>query len=191
MLQFLCPGPAVAPGQPGTKTRRWRRTGIVSFDLAIGGCITVREYSDQLLDHYRHPRNVGDLTDADAVVTVGSPFHGDVLRLSLRIADGRVREAQFKSFGCAVAIAAGSATTEMIRGMRLEELERFSNLQVAEALGGVPESKMQCSVLAEQAIREALAVYRGRLSGSTSTELVHETHRGTVADPAPGSPSRR
>ena len=134
---------------------------------------------------------MGELPDADAVVTVGSPTHGDVLRLSLKILEGRVSDAQFKSFGCAVAIAAGSVTTEMIRGMRLEDLERFDNLQVAEALGGVPESKMVCSVLAEQAIREALVVYRAQLSRSAATELILEPYRGTVADSAPESPSRR
>jgi NifU-like protein involved in Fe-S cluster formation len=176
--------------QPGNKTRRRCSPGIVSFDLAIGGCVTYREYSEQLLDHYRHPRNVGELPNADAVATVGSPSHGDVLRLSLRILEGRVSEAQFKTFGCAVAIAAGSVTTEMIRGMRLEDLERFDNLQVVEALGGVPENKLECSVLAEQAIREALAGYRARLSKSCSPELHGEPDRGTVADSAAGSPLR-
>ena len=155
------------------------------------GCVTYREYSEQLLDHYRHPRNVGELSDADAVVTVGSPAHGDVLKLSLKISEGRVRDAQFKSFGCAVAIAAGSVTTEMIRGMRLEDLERFGNLQVAEALGGVPENKMVCSVLAEQAIREALALYRARLVRSVAAESIREPYRGAVADSAAEAPSRR
>jgi nitrogen fixation protein NifU and related proteins len=157
----------------------------------VGGCVTHREYSEQLLDHYRHPRNVGDLPGADAVVTVGSPDHGDVLRLSVKFLDGRVSNARFKSFGCAVAIAAGSVTTELIRGMRLEELESFGNLLVAEALGGVPESKMECSVLAEQAVREAIGVYRAGFSQSASLELIDEPHRGTVADPAAGTPPRR
>ena len=121
-----------------------------------------RGYSDRVMDHYRHPRNVGDLDRADAVATVGSPHHGDVLRLSLRIVDGRVVEARFRTFGCAAAIAASSMTTEMIRGKRLEEVELLTNLQVAEALGGLPEHKVHCSVLAEQALRAALADYRGR-----------------------------
>jgi nitrogen fixation protein NifU and related proteins len=121
-----------------------------------------RGYSDQVMDHYRHPRNVGDLDRADAVATVGSPHHGDVLRLSLRIVDGRVVEARFRTFGCAAAIAASAMTTEMIRGKRLEEVELLTNLQVAEALGGLPEHKVHCSVLAEQALRAALADYRGR-----------------------------
>jgi len=84
------------------------------------------------------------------------------MRLSLRIADGRIVEAGFKVFGCAAAIAAGSMTTELIRGKRLVEVDGITNFQVAEALGGLPESKVHCSVLAEQALRVALAEYRAR-----------------------------
>ena len=120
------------------------------------------EYSQKLLDHYRSPRNVGEIEGADAVVTVGNPGHGDVLRLSLRIDAGKVAEARFKSFGCAVAIAAGSVTTEIVQGMRLEDLAGVTNSRVAEALGGVPEGKMECSVLAERAIQEAVEMVRGR-----------------------------
>lgn len=100
--------------------------------------------------------------DPDAVATVGNPEHGDVMRLSLRIGDGRVLDARFKTFGCAAAIAASSMTTEMVRGKSLEEVERITNLQVAEALGGLPATKIHCSVLAEQALRTALADYRAR-----------------------------
>ncbi len=121
-----------------------------------------REYTEQLLDHYRNPRNVGDVEDPDAVATVGHPEHGDVMRLSLRIGDGRVLDARFKTFGCAAAIAASSMTTEMVRGKSLEEAEAITNLQVAEALGGLPATKIHCSVLAEQALRTALADYRAR-----------------------------
>ncbi len=120
------------------------------------------EYSQKLLDHYRSPRNVGEIEGADAIVTVGNPGHGDVLRLSLRIDGGKVAEARFKSFGCAVAIAAGSVTTEIVQGMCLEDLAGVTNSQVAEALGGVPEGKMECSVLAERAIHEAVEMVRGR-----------------------------
>jgi len=120
------------------------------------------EYSQKLLDHYRSPRNVGEIEGADAIVTVGNPGHGDVLKLSLRIDGGKVAEARFKSFGCAVAIAAGSVTTEIVRGMRFEDLSLVTNSQVVEALGGVPEGKMECSVLAERAIREAVEMVLGR-----------------------------
>jgi NifU-like protein involved in Fe-S cluster formation len=138
------------------------------------------EYSELLLDHYRRPRNAGDLARPDVMVTVGSPDHGDVMRLSLRIADGRVAEAGFKVFGCAAAIAAGSMTTEMIRGRRLEEVEAITNQQVAEALGGLPESKIHCSVLAEQALRQALSEYRGRMS-EQSQDAQRETD--TISGP--------
>ena len=136
-----------------------------------------RDYSEQLLDHYHHPRNVGELSEPDAVVTVGSPHHGDVMRLSLRILQERVVEARFKVFGCAAAIAAGSMTTEMVRGRRLEEVEAITNLQVAEALGGLPETKIHCSVLAEQALREALADYRSR-ARKPPAPTAEETIRG-------------
>jgi nitrogen fixation NifU-like protein len=120
------------------------------------------EYSQKLLDHYRSPRNVGEIVGADAVVTVGNPGHGDVLRLSLRIDGGRVAEARFKSFGCAVAIAAGSVTTEIVQGMRVDDLPGITNAVVAEALGGIPDGKMECSVLAERALREAVEAVRVR-----------------------------
>ena len=125
------------------------------------------DYSPQLLDHYRRPRNVGEIDGADAVVTVGNPGHGDVLRLSLRIDEGKVAEARFKSFGCAVAIAAGSVTTEIVRGMRIEDLAEVTNSMVAKALGGVPEGKLECSVLAERALREAMEVVRERRTAAS------------------------
>jgi len=118
------------------------------------------DYSATLLDHYRHPRNVGEIAGSPAVAQVGDPAHGDVLRLGLRIENGRVTEARFKSFGCTAAIAAGSMTTLMVAGKSLIEAERITNQDVADALGGMPESKRHCSVLAEQAIKEALRCYR-------------------------------
>ncbi len=139
-----------------------------------------RDYSDLLMDHYRRPRNTGDLASPDVVVTVGSPYHGDMMRLSLRIADGRIAEAGFKVFGCAAAIAAGSMTTEMIRGRRLEDVEKITNLQVAEALGGLPEGKIHCSVLAEQALRVALAEYRARSPKVGAGHTVGRTQEATL-----------
>ena len=118
------------------------------------------DYSATLLDHYRHPRNVGDVEGSAAVAQVGDPAHGDVLRFGMRIEGDQVIEARFRSFGCTAAIAAGSMATVMVTGMRLDEVERVSNRDVADALGGLPESKRHCSVLAEQAIREALRRWR-------------------------------
>lgn len=117
-------------------------------------------YSSTVIDHYRNPRNVGEIEGSPAVAQVGDPAHGDVLRLGLRIAEGRVVDARFKSFGCTAAIAAGSVTTVLLIGRRLDEAERVTNQDVALALGGLPDSKLHCSVLAEQAIREALRRWR-------------------------------
>lgn len=118
------------------------------------------DYNPTVLDHYRNPRNVGDVAGSPAVAQVGDPEHGDVLRLGLRIEGGRIVEARFKSFGCTAAIAAGSMLTVMVEGRLLAEAERLTNEDVARALGGLPESKMHCSVLAEQAIREAVRRWR-------------------------------
>lgn len=118
------------------------------------------DYNATVLDHYRNPRNVGDVAGAVATAQVGDPAHGDVLRLSLRIEAGRVIEARFRAFGCTAAIAAGSMTTVLVAGRSIDEAARLTNQDVAAALGGLPESKMHCSVLAEQAVREALARHR-------------------------------
>jgi nitrogen fixation NifU-like protein len=117
-------------------------------------------YNEVVMDHYRNPRNVGEIPGTPAVAQVGDPATGDVLKLSLRIEDGRVVEARFRSFGCTAAIAAGSVATELIVGRPVDEAERLSNRDVVGALGGLPDSKIRCSVLAEQAIREALRRWR-------------------------------
>ena len=118
------------------------------------------EYSSTVLDHYRNPRNVGEIEGSPAVAQVGDPARGDVLRLGMRIEGDRVVEARFKSFGCTAAIAAGSMATLMVQGKLVSEVERVTDRDVALALGGLPESKLHCSVLVEQAIREALRRYR-------------------------------
>jgi nitrogen fixation NifU-like protein len=120
----------------------------------------VGEYSAAVLDHYRNPRNVGEIEGSPATAQVGDPAHGDVLRLGLQIAGGRIVDARFKSFGCTAAIAAGSVTTVLVIGRTIDEAARVTNQDVIDALGGLPESKWHCSVLAEQAIREALRRWR-------------------------------
>lgn len=127
------------------------------------------EYNEVVLDHYRNPRNVGEVLGSTAAAQVGDPATGDVLKISLRIEDGRVIEARFKSFGCTAAIAAGSMATLLVVGKSVAEAERLTNREVVEALGGLPESKIGCSVLAEQAIKLALRRHR-EAAGSTSTE---------------------
>jgi NifU-like protein involved in Fe-S cluster formation len=139
--------------------------GQVKYDTAgpisKGGTVEGHaNYGPTVLDHYRNPRNVGDIPGTPAMAQVGDPAHGDVLRLTLRIEGERIVEARFRSFGCTAAIAAGSIATVMVAGQRVDEAERLTNGDVARALGGLPEAKMHCSVLAEQAIREAVRRWR-------------------------------
>jgi nitrogen fixation NifU-like protein len=118
-------------------------------------------YSAIVLDHFENPRNVGDVAGTAAVATVESAECGDRMRLSLRVGDsGIILEARFRTFGCVAAIAASSMTTELVRGLDLENAAALTNRQVAEALGGLPASKVHCSVLAEKAIGEAIENYR-------------------------------
>ena len=123
---------------------------------------TPARYSDVVLDHYQNPRNVGEIKDSAAVAQVGDPATGDVLKISLRIQGDRVVDARFKSFGCTAAIAAGSMATTLVTGRTVAEAGRLTNMDVVAALGGLPDSKMNCSVLAEQAIKEALRRFQAR-----------------------------
>ena len=127
------------------------------------------KYSDIVLDHYRNPRNVGEVRGTAAVAQVGDQSTGDVLKISMRIEDGRVADARFKAFGCTAAIAAGSMVTTLLLGRSVEEARRLSNRDVVRALGGLPESKMECSVLAEQAIHEALDRHQKTMEREVAT----------------------
>ena len=124
------------------------------------------EYSAIVLDHFQHPRNLGDLEPADAVVEVENPACGDRTRLSVRVRDGRIAEARFRAEGCPAAIAASSMTTELILGRTLDEAAALRDEDVVEALGGLPRNKMHCSVLAEDVIRAMVEQYRARRPGS-------------------------
>jgi nitrogen fixation NifU-like protein len=125
-------------------------------------------YNATVLDHFLHPRNVGEINEADAIGEAAQSDGGDTLRLSLRIKDGKIVEARFQAFGCAAAIASSSMATELITGRTVEEARLFSNEEVVAALGGLPAAKIQCSVLARQALRAALDDYaKRRLAGPT------------------------
>ena len=119
-------------------------------------------YSDKVMDHFRNPRNVGVLEDANAVGEVGNAKCGDIMKMYLKIEDDIVKDVKFETFGCGSAIASSSMATELIKGKPLSEVEKLTNQAVAEALDGLPAYKMHCSVLAEEAIKSALDDYRKR-----------------------------
>jgi len=116
-------------------------------------------YSEKVMDHSRNPRNVGEIENADGIGEVGNPRCGDIMKMYLKIENGVIVDAKFKTFGCGSAIASSSMATEMIKGKTIEEAMQVTNKAVAEALDGLPPIKMHCSVLAEQAIKAALLDY--------------------------------
>ena len=143
------------------------------------------QYSDKVMDHFMNPRNVGEIENADASGTVGNAKCGDIMKVSLKIENGIVVDAKFKTFGCGSAIATSSMATEMIKGKTLDEALHLTNKAVAEALDGLPPIKMHCSLLAEQAVKSALQEYymkngllteENRHYFDTLDEEPHEAH---------------
>ncbi len=119
-------------------------------------------YSEKVMDHFLHPRNVGVIEDADAVGEVGNAKCGDIMKMYLKIRDDIVEDVKFETFGCGSAIASSSMATEMIKGKPLSEVKNLTNKAVTEALDGLPAHKIHCSVLAEEAIHSALEDYYSR-----------------------------
>jgi nitrogen fixation NifU-like protein len=117
-------------------------------------------YSEKVMDHFRNPRNVGELEDANGVGEVGNAKCGDIMKIYLKVEENIITDIKFKTFGCGSAIASSSMATEMIKGKTVEEAWELSNKAVAEALDGLPPVKMHCSVLAEEAIHKAINDYR-------------------------------
>jgi nitrogen fixation NifU-like protein len=113
-------------------------------------------YSDKVMDHFANPRNVGEIPDADGIGKVGNPQCGDVMWLYIKVKDGVLTDIKFKTFGCGAAIATSSMITELARGKTIEEAKKISRQDVADSLEGLPPTKMHCSNLAADALREAI-----------------------------------
>ena len=119
-------------------------------------------YAETVMDHFTHPRNVGEIPDADGVGEVGNAKCGDIMKMYLKIKDDRIEDVKFETFGCGSAIASSSMATEMIKGKTIEEALAVTNKQVVDALGGLPAYKLHCSVLAEESIKAAVKNYYDR-----------------------------
>ena len=116
-------------------------------------------YSEKVMDHFQHPRNVGKMDDADGIGEVGNAKCGDIMKMYIKVKDDVITDVKFNTFGCGSAIASSSMATEMIKGKSIHEALELTNKAVAEALDGLPAHKMHCSVLAEEAIKKALTDY--------------------------------
>ena len=119
-------------------------------------------YSDIVMDHFMHPRNVGEIPDADGVGQVGNAKFGDIMKMYLKIKNNIIEDVKFETFGCGSAIASSSMATELIKGKTIEEALAVTNKQVVDALGGLPAYKLHCSVLAEESIKAAVKDYYDR-----------------------------
>lgn len=138
-------------------------------------------YSDKVMDHFANPRNVGELADANGVGEVGNAKCGDIMKMYLKIENGVVEDVKFKTFGCGAAIATSSMATELIKGKSLDDVLKLTNKAVVEALDGLPAVKIHCSVLAEQAIKAAVADYYTR-QGIDPTPIVGEISECEACD---------
>ncbi len=140
-------------------------------------------YSEKVMDHFRNPRNVGEIEDANGIGEVGNPQCGDIMKIYIKVEDNVLKDVKFKTFGCGSAIASSSMATELIKGKTLEEAWELTNKAVAEALDGLPPVKMHCSVLAEEAIHKAINDYRVKQglepwAMMTHSETIHEHVHG-------------
>ena len=124
-------------------------------------------YSEKVMDHFANPRNVGEIPDADGIGKVGNPQCGDVMWLYIKVKDGILTDIKFKTFGCGAAIATSSMITELAKGKTIEEAKKISRQDVADSLEGLPPTKMHCSNLAADALREAIKDYEAKQAAKT------------------------
>jgi nitrogen fixation NifU-like protein len=140
----------------------------------------MEKYSDKVMEHFLNPRNVGEIEDADGVGVVGNPTCGDVMKLSIKVDDGHIVDAKFKTFGCGAAIATSSMVTELVKGKTIEEAMKISKSTVAEALDGLPPVKMHCSNLASDALKAAIDHYLCKQEGPLSERCrAEDTEKAT------------
>lgn len=129
-------------------------------------------YNEKVIEHYSNPRNVGEIENASGVGEVGNPVCGDIMKMYLQIENGIIKDVKFKTFGCGAAIATSSISTEMIKGKTVDEALKLNNKDVVNELGGLPPVKLHCSVLAEEAIRTAIADYYRKEGILTEEEIL-------------------
>ena len=123
------------------------------------------EYTQQVMDHFTNPRNMGEMEDASGVGTVGNAKCGDIMRIYIKVENDVIVDVKFKTFGCGAAVATSSKATELVKGKTIDEALQITNKAVMEALGGLPPVKVHCSVLAEEALHAAIKDYRDRMNG--------------------------
>ena len=128
-------------------------------------------YSKTVMDHFKDPRNVGVIDDADGVGEVGNPLCGDIMSISLKVVDEKIEDIKFQTFGCGAAIAVSSMLTEIAKGKSIEEAKKITNKDVAEALDGLPKNKLHCSNLGADALKSAIKDYEDRKAGRPKEEL--------------------
>jgi nitrogen fixation NifU-like protein len=127
-------------------------------------------YTEKVMEHFRNPRNMGEIPDADGVGTVGNPVCGDLMTIYIKVKDNRIADIKFKTFGCGAAIATSSMTTELAKGKTLEEAMKITRANVAGELGGLPPVKMHCSNLAADALHAAIEDYQKKQKAGKETE---------------------
>jgi nitrogen fixation NifU-like protein len=133
-------------------------------------------YSDIVLDHFKNPRNVGEIPEADGVGEVGNPVCGDIMNVYIKVEGDRIQDVKFKTFGCGAAIAVSSMITELAKGRTLEQALKISNQDVAKALGGLPPNKLHCSNLGADALHAAIKNYFDRKAGKVKPDTEKAEH---------------